>query len=41
MPDEDSDEWEDEYRRQFELAKKRHAAEPPSQDPTERRRSAA
>ena len=33
MPDEDSDEWEDEYRRQFELAKKRHAAEPPAKTP--------
>ena len=27
VPDQDSDEWEDEYRRQFELAKKRHAAD--------------
>jgi hypothetical protein len=27
VPDEDSDEWEDEYRRQFELAKKRHVAD--------------
>jgi hypothetical protein len=26
VPDEDSEEWEEEYRRQFELAKKRHAA---------------
>jgi hypothetical protein len=25
LPDPDSDEWEDEYRRRFELAKKRHA----------------
>src|SRR3954452_7298210 len=25
VPDEDSDEWEEEYRRQFEQAKKRHA----------------
>jgi hypothetical protein len=33
VPDEDSDEWEDEYRRQFELAKKRHAAEPPAKTP--------
>src|SRR6516162_545452 len=30
VPDEDSDEWEDEYRRQFEQAKKRHAADPPA-----------
>jgi hypothetical protein len=30
VPDQDSDEWEDEYRRQFELAKKRHATEPPA-----------
>src|SRR6516165_560138 len=30
VPDEDSDEWEDEYRRQFELAKKRHAADRPA-----------
>jgi hypothetical protein len=28
LPDQDSDEWEDAYRRQFELLKKRHAAEP-------------
>ena len=28
VPDEDSDEWEDEYRRQFELVKKRHATDP-------------
>jgi hypothetical protein len=34
VPDEDSDEWEDEYRRQFELAKKRHAAEPPAKTPS-------
>src|SRR5215813_2489381 len=27
VPDPDSDEWEDEYRRQFEAAKKRHAAD--------------
>jgi hypothetical protein len=33
VPDEDSDEWEDEYRRQFELAKKRHAADRPAQPP--------
>jgi hypothetical protein len=33
VPDEDSDEWEDEYRRQFDLAKKRHAAEPPAKTP--------
>jgi len=26
VPDEDSDEWEAEYRRQFEQAKRRHAA---------------
>ena len=25
VPDEDSDEWEEEYRRQFEQAKRRHA----------------
>ena len=30
VPDEDSDEWEDEYRRQFDLAKKRHATDPPA-----------
>jgi hypothetical protein len=30
VPDEDSDEWEDEYRRQFELVKKRHATDPPA-----------
>ena len=30
VPDQDSDEWEDEYRRQFELAKKRHAADRPA-----------
>jgi hypothetical protein len=30
VPDEDSDEWEDEYRRQFDLAKKRHATERPA-----------
>ena len=29
VPDQDSEEWEEEYRRQFELAKKRHATEPP------------
>jgi hypothetical protein len=33
VPDEDSDEWEDEYRRQFDVAKKRHAAEPPAKTP--------
>ena len=33
VPDEDSDEWEDEYRRQFELAKKRHAADRPAVSP--------
>jgi hypothetical protein len=27
-PDPDSEEWEDEYRRQFELVKRRHAREP-------------
>ena len=31
VPDEDSDEWEDEYRRQFALAKKRHATERPAE----------
>jgi hypothetical protein len=30
VPDQDSEEWEEEYRRQFELAKKRHASEPPA-----------
>jgi len=30
VPDEDSDEWEDEYRRQFDLAKKRHATQRPA-----------
>ena len=30
VPDEDSDEWEDEYRRQFDLAKKRHATDRPA-----------
>ena len=29
VPDQDSEEWEGEYRRQFELAKKRHEAKPP------------
>lgn len=33
VPDEDSDEWEDEYRRQFDLAKKRHTAEPSGKSP--------
>jgi len=33
VPDPDSDEWEDEYRRQFDLAKKRHAADPPAIPP--------
>src|SRR5262245_60760013 len=33
VPDPDSDEWEDEYRRQFEAAKKRHAADRPAQTP--------
>jgi len=31
VPDEDSDEWEDEYRRQFDLAKKRQAAGRPAE----------
>jgi len=31
VPDQDSDEWEDEYRRQFDLAKKRHAADRPAE----------
>jgi hypothetical protein len=30
VPDQDSDEWEEEYRRQFEQAKKRHAAGAPA-----------
>ena len=30
VPDQDSDEWEDEYRRQFDLAKKRHATDLPA-----------
>ena len=30
VPDQDSDEWEDEYRRQFELVKKRHATARPA-----------
>jgi hypothetical protein len=30
VPDEDSEEWEGEYRRQFERAKARHAAGPPA-----------
>jgi hypothetical protein len=30
VPDEDSDEWEEEYRRQFEQAKKRQAAGAPA-----------
>jgi len=33
VPDQDSDEWEDEYRRQFDLAKKRHAADLPAKTP--------
>jgi hypothetical protein len=33
VPDEDSDEWEDEYRRQFDLAKKRHATDRPTVTP--------
>jgi hypothetical protein len=31
VPDQDSDEWEDEYRRQFEQAKKRHATTSPTE----------
>src|SRR5712691_10025929 len=31
VPDQDSDEWEEEYRRQFELAKKRQAAGRPAE----------
>ena len=31
VPDQDSDEWEDEYRRQFEQAKRRHAAAGPTE----------
>jgi len=30
VPDQDSEEWEDEYRRQFELTKKRHATQRPA-----------
>ena len=30
VPDQDSEEWEDEYRRQFDLAKKRHATDLPA-----------
>lgn len=30
VPDEDSDEWEEEYRRQFEVAKRRHATGQPA-----------
>ena len=30
VPDEDSDEWEEEYRRQFEQAKRRHATGQPA-----------
>jgi hypothetical protein len=33
VPDEESDEWEEEYRRQFEQAKKRHAAGAPAAAP--------
>jgi hypothetical protein len=33
VPDEDSEEWEEEYRRQFEQAKKRHAAGAPARVP--------
>src|SRR5215469_6121296 len=29
VPDQNSEEWEEEYRRQFKLAKKRHATKPP------------
>src|SRR5579872_737854 len=29
LPDPDSEEWEEEYRRQFELAKKRQGGKPP------------
>ena len=31
VPDQDSEEWEEEYRRQFELAKKRHATGRPAE----------
>ena len=31
VPDQDSDEWEEEYRRQFEQAKRRHAAGQPAE----------
>jgi hypothetical protein len=31
VPDQDSDEWEDEYRRQFEQAKKRHSTTSPAE----------
>jgi hypothetical protein len=34
VPDEDSEEWEEEYRRQFEQAKKRHAAGAPARVPS-------
>jgi len=33
VPDQDSDEWEDEYRRQFDLATKRRATDRPSATP--------
>jgi len=33
VPDQDSDEWEDEYRRQFDRAKKRHATDLPVAKP--------
>ena len=33
VPDQDSDEWEDEYRRQFDLARKRHATDRQSATP--------
>jgi hypothetical protein len=34
VPDEDSEEWENEYRRQFELAKRNQAEAPPPDPPT-------
>ncbi|MBO0738720.1 MAG: hypothetical protein J2P48_19475 [Alphaproteobacteria bacterium] len=33
VPDQDSEEWEEEYRRQFEQAKKRHAMDQPAARP--------
>ena len=33
VPDEESEEWEEEYRRQFDLAKKRHATGRPTETP--------